>query len=92
MVMISILAANFAYEKHKRQRRKYTGEPYINHCLEVVALVACVTSDKSMISAAFLHDTVEDCGVTFKEIQELFGLVRMVSCSSDTFCGQDAVQ
>ena len=29
--------------------------------------------DWETISAALLHDVIEDCGVTFKEIEKLFG-------------------
>lgn len=68
-------AESFATEAHARagQRRKYTGEPYIEHPRSVVALVRAVPHDDAMLSAAWLHDTVEDTGVHLDEILSLFG-------------------
>lgn len=66
-------AAQFAAEAHKGQVRKYTGQPYIVHPVEVMNLVATVPHTEAMLCAALLHDTVEDCGVTLEQIKELFG-------------------
>ena len=55
------------------QKRKYTNEPYIVHPMEVAEIVASVTNDSEMIAAAWLHDVVEDTGVTLQEIEERFG-------------------
>ncbi len=69
-------AASFAAKKHKDQKRKGSdGEPYINHPIEVASLLTNVgqVDDTDMIVAALLHDTVEDCDVTFEEIAEKFG-------------------
>ena len=30
----------FAAEKHKDQKRKYTGEPYITHCAQVAGILS----------------------------------------------------
>ncbi len=71
-----LAAANFAAKKHKDQKRKGSdGEPYINHPIEVASLLTNVgqVDDTDMIVAALLHDTVEDCDVTFEEIAEKFG-------------------
>lgn len=57
-------AFEFARIAHAGQVRKYTGEPYITHPVTVAKLVASVTDDCEMIAAAFLHDVIEDCGVT----------------------------
>lgn|SRR5574338_111838 len=78
-------ASAFAHQKHKDQQRKYTGEPYFNHCKEVAALVYSLGGDEHMIAAAYLHDTVEDCGVTLQEIQENFGedVMNLVSDLTD---------
>lgn len=67
------LAQNFARQKHTGQKRKYTGEPYINHCRSVANQVAMVTTNEDMISAAWLHDTLEDTETTAMELEELFG-------------------
>lgn len=42
------------------QRRKYTNEPYINHPRKVAYLVQVVGGSSDMISAAYLHDVLED--------------------------------
>ena len=53
--------------------RKYTGEPYINHPAAVVALVASVPHTPEMLAASWLHDTVEDTGVSLGLIEQEFG-------------------
>lgn len=60
---------------HRKQVRKYTNEPYINHCLEVAGLVCDLggTHSPDMVKAAWLHDTIEDTDVTADEIYEVFG-------------------
>ena len=69
-------AASFAAVKHKDQKRKGDdAQPYINHPLEVANLLVNVgkVDDPEVIVAALLHDTVEDCDVSFDEIEERFG-------------------
>ena len=56
-----------------RQVRKYTGEPYINHPAAVVRLVQSRPHTPEMLAAAWLHDVVEDTGVTIELIQKEFG-------------------
>lgn len=63
-------ALRYATQKHEGQVRKYTNEPYINHPIEVAETVASVTNDIESISAALLHDVIEDCGVTYSELAE----------------------
>lgn len=56
------------------QLRKYTNEPYIVHPAEVVSIVSMtegVTAE--MLAAAWLHDVVEDTGVTIETIRSIFG-------------------
>lgn len=56
------------------QLRKYTFEPYIVHPAEVAALVSTVPGHTpEMVAAAWLHDTVEDTGVTSELIRSEFG-------------------
>lgn len=69
-------AARFAAEKHAQQKRKgAAGEPYFNHLLEVAELVTASSGrlDVELVMAAFLHDTVEDTGVTLQELETRFG-------------------
>lgn len=71
----------FGIEKHGDQKRKYTEEPYINHPIAVASLVQALCQKNkeapevtaNMVCAALLHDTVEDCRVTFEEICDKFG-------------------
>ena len=55
------------------QLRKYTFEPYIVHPEEVAGLVEEYGGTAAMIAAAWLHDTVEDTGVTSELIRKEFG-------------------
>jgi (p)ppGpp synthase/HD superfamily hydrolase len=55
------------------QLRKYTFEPYIVHPAEVAGIVAEYDGTPEMIAAAWLHDTVEDTGVTSELIRKEFG-------------------
>jgi len=75
MTDLVIQADAFAAAAHAAidHRRKYTGEPYIEHPREVARIVASVTDDHEVIAAALLHDTVEDTQVTLEQIEDLFG-------------------
>lgn len=55
------------------QLRKYTNEPYIVHPAEVVSIVRSVPHTPEMLAAAWLHDTVEDTGVTLETVRAEFG-------------------
>ena len=63
----------FATEAHQGQTRKYTGEPYIVHPLEVMEIVKTVPHTPEMLAAAVLHDVVEDTDVTLSDIWNEFG-------------------
>ncbi len=66
-------AAAFARKAHQGQTRKYSGIPYVTHPEAVAHLVAERTDKPELIAAAYLHDTMEDCGVSCGEIAGLFG-------------------
>ena len=68
-----VRARTFARLAHGSQKRKYTGEPYIVHPVEVSEIVAWHNGSKEMIAAALLHDTVEDTDVTIDDIRNEFG-------------------
>lgn len=61
----------YASEKHEGQFRK-SGQPYIIHAIEVAYLVCSLQGGPTTIAAAFLHDTIEDCGVTQQDIVNEF--------------------
>lgn len=68
-----IRAIAFATKAHDEQQRKYTGEPYINHPIEVARIVSTVPHTTEMIIAAVLHDTVEDTDTTIEDVSKAFG-------------------
>ncbi|MDO4554642.1 MAG: HD domain-containing protein [Lachnospiraceae bacterium] len=79
-------AIDFAVKAHAGQFRKGTHIPFILHPMEVGVIVSKMTSDEEIISAAFLHDTVEDCPlVTIEQIRETFGerIAAMVADESE---------
>ena len=56
------------------QLRKYTNEPYIVHPAEVAGIVDSIEgATAEMVAAAWLHDVVEDTGVTIEIIRAEFG-------------------
>ena len=55
-------AYEFATEAHKPQKRK-SGEPYIQHPLEIAYMLACLNAGPVTICAGFLHDVVLPLGV-----------------------------
>jgi guanosine-3',5'-bis(diphosphate) 3'-pyrophosphohydrolase len=55
------------------QLRKYTHEPYVVHPTEVAAMVKTVAHTEAMVAAAYLHDVVEDTGVTLELVRAEFG-------------------
>ena len=63
----------FAKEAHGNQKRKYSGEPYFVHPEAVAKIVAEKGGDYEMIAAAYLHDTIEDCDITYERILVEFG-------------------
>lgn len=69
-----IQAMIFAERKHRGQTRKWTGEPYVVHVMNVARMVAAHTMDPHIVCAAILHDTVEDTDTTFDEIFSEFGI------------------
>src|SRR5215469_12623665 len=50
-----------------------SGEPYIQHPLEVAFLLADMRIDADSIVAALLHDVVEDTDFTLDELKQQFG-------------------
>jgi len=78
-------AINFATVAHKNTERRGKGVPYIVHPLEVVSIVASLTSDQEILAAAALHDTVEDTSVTLEDIKREFGerVANIVASESD---------
>ncbi|MGI6554174.1 MAG: RelA/SpoT family protein [Bacillota bacterium] len=65
-------AYDYAVQAHKGQLR-LSGEAFINHPLNVAAILAELELDVLTIAAAILHDVVEDTSVTLEDIRSIFG-------------------
>lgn len=78
-------AAHYAATAHRRHRRKdFEATPYINHLTEVAHLLASVGCPAVVVSAGYLHDTIEDVDVTYEMLSlefsvEIADLVRSVT-------------
>lgn len=71
-VDLIVRAYELAREAHEGQKRA-SGEEYIIHPLNVAYILSDIHLDEAAISAALLHDVVEDTTFTIEEMQEKFG-------------------
>ena len=69
-----LAALHLSAHKHVNQKRK-SGEVYVVHPIRVANLLLeeLGVSDKDVVCAALLHDTIEDTDLTLEEINERFG-------------------
>src|SRR5207253_2861485 len=65
-------AYEIATERHRDQLRR-SGDPYMTHLLEVAHILADMRMDATTLTAALLHDVVEDTEFPVSRIQERFG-------------------
>ena len=65
-------AYDYAYKKHFGVKR-ISGDDYIIHPLNVAMILTDINADAACMSAALLHDTIEDTDSTKEEIAKLFG-------------------
>ena len=65
-------AYDLAEGAHEGQTRK-SGEAYIIHPLNVARILTDMHMDDATVSAALLHDVVEDTSYTIEDIQNMFG-------------------
>ena len=68
-------AARYAAQAHAGQKRS-GGKPYISHPVRVANLVKKYKDTKELdklMSAAFLHDTIEDTDTTEEQLRKMFG-------------------
>jgi guanosine-3',5'-bis(diphosphate) 3'-pyrophosphohydrolase len=68
-------AAAFAASAHQHQMRKDGKTPYVSHTVRVAFTVACLFehTDEKTLAAALLHDTIEDTGCDYEDIENNFG-------------------
>jgi (p)ppGpp synthase/HD superfamily hydrolase len=80
------VAKQFAAVIHEDAGQRYGDGPYSDH-LEAVAkvLLRFDVIDRDLLASAYLHDIVEDCGVSLDVIKELFGekVATLVSAVTD---------
>lgn len=72
-------AFDFAKERHKDQKRKFTSKPYLEHLENTANLLWEIneSAGTDVFIAALLHDVVEDTETELKEVGQLFGDVVM---------------
>jgi len=72
-------AFTVAEKAHEGQKRA-SGEPYVQHCLAVAALLTEMRVPPSVVAAGLLHDMVEDTEINIGDIKRDFGeeIARMV--------------
>ena len=78
-------AIAFASHAHSGTFRKGNHQPYIFHPIEVLSLASLITDDDEILSAAILHDTVEDTPTTIEDIRNEFGerVAKLVGYESE---------
>lgn len=65
-------AFDYITKQHAGQLRK-SGEPYYHHLIEVAYIVASLHTGPNTITAALLHDVVEDTDTTIEDIKKMWG-------------------
>ena len=65
-------ALDYAIKAHDGQKRD-SGEEFIEHPIATALRLADMRLDTTTIEAALLHDVMEDCGISFAELESEFG-------------------
>ena len=65
-------AYELAWRAHRGQKRE-SGEPYIQHPLNIALTLVKMNLDTETVAAALLHDVVEDTEYTLGDIEKQFG-------------------
>lgn len=78
-------ALALARDAHRGQRRALDDRPYIEHPMQVAALLARTAASEEMLAAALLHDVVERSEVTVDDIESQLGaeVSRMVAALTE---------
>ncbi len=86
-------AVSFAARAHHGQMRKDGKTPYASHVFRVCLILRHVFGfdDPAMLTAAVLHDTIEDTTTDFDDVEQKFGpdVARWVACLSKDKRQQD---
>lgn len=79
-----IKSVKFAETKHNETNHLYDGKPYLVHLMAVYfkaakyidryrrCRITTVDQFDNMFSVAFLHDTIEDCRITYNDLKKEF--------------------
>ncbi|MDD5014430.1 MAG: bifunctional (p)ppGpp synthetase/guanosine-3',5'-bis(diphosphate) 3'-pyrophosphohydrolase [Atribacterota bacterium] len=71
---LSLIKKAYRYSaKAHREQKRYSGEPYTSHLLEVAKILADLELDMITIVAGILHDIIEDTDTPLSTIKEEFG-------------------
>jgi (p)ppGpp synthase/HD superfamily hydrolase len=74
-IQVMLRAASFAARKHRGQTRADGATPYFSHVARVTIILSHVfgVTDHATLTAAFLHDSLEDTDTDYDELEEAFG-------------------
>ena len=71
---LNLIKKAFRYSaKAHREQKRYSGEPYTSHLLEVAKILADLELDMITIVAGILHDVIEDTDTPLSTVKEEFG-------------------
>ena len=65
-------AYRFSEKAHEGQMRA-SGEPFVNHCVEVARILAELHLDSMTVASGLIHDVIEDTSVTVEDVEAEFG-------------------
>lgn len=69
----------FAIEAHQNVNHLYDGKPYSVHlsmvAINAVTFIDCIPTEvrEEVLAACWLHDTIEDCRLTYNDIKKIAG-------------------
>jgi GTP diphosphokinase / guanosine-3',5'-bis(diphosphate) 3'-diphosphatase len=69
---VVLKAYHFSQNAHRNQKR-YSGQPYLSHPLEVAYILSDLNLDVITIAAGLLHDVVEDTNLKLEDVKKEFG-------------------
>lgn len=76
-------AYEFARSAHQWQVRQ-SWEHYISHVVQATKFLMLIKPDAETIKWCFLHDVIEDCDISFQDIEKVFGTTVAKLCEGVT--------
>uniref|UniRef100_A0A0D6QY13 GTP diphosphokinase n=1 Tax=Araucaria cunninghamii TaxID=56994 RepID=A0A0D6QY13_ARACU len=68
-----VIKAFYEAEKAHKGQVRISGDPYLTHCVETAVLLASIGSNKVVVAAGLLHDTLDDTRTDSEQLSSLFG-------------------